>query len=232
MLRLESVTIQKGDFRLSGQFTLKQGHICVVLGPSGGGKSTLLEAVAGFEPIRSGGVFWGYQDITFAAPGARPIAMLFQDGNLFPHLTAEQNVGLGLTPNLRLSAQDQNAISQALQDVGLSGLETRKPAALSGGQQARVALARLMVQQRALILLDEPFAALGPALKAEMLTMVTDMARAKGTTVLMVTHEPQDARQVADEVILVAEGQAHPPVPTEEIFLNPPPALRDYLGQT
>ncbi|MEM7733227.1 MAG: ATP-binding cassette domain-containing protein [Pseudomonadota bacterium] len=232
MLKLEGVEIRKGDFHLSGQFTLKQGHIFAVLGPSGGGKSTLLEAVAGFEPVHAGRMSWNGQDITVAPPGARPIAMLFQDGNLFPHLTAAQNVGLGLRPNLRLSTQDHEAIARALQEVGLDGFADRKPASLSGGQQARVALARLTVQKRALILLDEPFAALGPALKAEMLNMVTDMARARGATVMMVTHEPQDAREVADEVVLVAEGQAHPPVPTEEIFMNPPPALRDYLGAT
>ncbi|MEO0773191.1 MAG: ATP-binding cassette domain-containing protein [Pseudomonadota bacterium] len=231
MLRLEDVNVQKGSFRLSGHFTLNQGHICAVLGPSGGGKSTLLEAVAGFEPIRTGRLFWDDQDITDAAPGQRPVAMLFQDGNLFPHLTAAQNVGLGLNPNLRLTADDQSRVTLALAEVGLTGMETRKPAALSGGQQARVALARLMVQQRALILLDEPFAALGPALKAEMLILVTDMARAKGATVLMVTHEPEDARRIAEKVILVAEGQAHPPVATEEIFANPPPALSDYLGK-
>lgn len=231
MLRLEDVDIQKGNFCLTGHFTAKLGHIYAVLGPSGGGKSTLLEAIAGFEPVRSGQISWDGKDITNIAPGVRPIAMLFQDGNLFPHLTAAQNVGLGLHPNLRLSTQDQETVMRALSEVGLDGMADRKPAALSGGQQARVALARLMVQQRVLILLDEPFAALGPALKAEMLTLVTDMARARGATVLMVTHEPQDARQTADEVILVADGQAHPPVPTDDIFTNPPSALRDYLGQ-
>ncbi|MEM6590127.1 MAG: ATP-binding cassette domain-containing protein, partial [Pseudomonadota bacterium] len=171
------------------------------------------------------------QDLTNVPPGDRPIAMLFQDGNLFPHLTAAQNVGLGLNPKLRLTNDDHRRVSNALTEVGLDGLGDRKPAALSGGQQARVALARLSVQKRALILLDEPFAALGPALKVDMLTLVTNLARARGATVLMVTHEPEDARHVADEVILVAEGRAHAPVATKEIFGNPPPALRDYLGQ-
>lgn len=231
MLRLESVEITKGEFRLSADFDLKQGRISSVLGPSGGGKSTLLEAIAGFQPSTAGRVVWGDMDITNTPPGERPVAMLFQDGNLFPHLSAAQNVGLGLRPNLRLSSTEQKTVSDALRDVGLDGLADRKPAALSGGQQARVALARLTVQQRPLILLDEPFAALGPALKFEMLGLVSDLARAREATVLMVTHEPEDARHIADDIILVAEGRAHPPVPTRQIFDNPPAALRDYLGQ-
>ena len=230
MLKLEQVHLSKGDFRLTADFTVEPGRIVAVLGPSGGGKSTLLEAVAGFLPVTHGHVLWQDRDITQNAPGDRPVAMLFQDSNLFPHLTAAQNVGLGIHPNLRLGASDHDAITSALRGVGLEGMEARKPAALSGGQQARVALARLTVQARDLFLLDEPFAALGPALKSEMLGLVKDIARARGATVLMVTHDPEDARLVADEVILVAVGQAHPPVPTHTIFEHPPEALRDYLG--
>ena len=101
---------------------------------------------------------------------------------------------------------------------------------MSGGQRARVALARVLVQRRALLLLDEPFAALGPALKAEMLDMVVDLAGETGATVLMVSHAPEDARRIADEVVLVAGGRAHPPVKTQALFDDPPEALRDYLG--
>lgn len=231
MLKLDGLEIVKGNFHLAGHFAVNQAQVVAVLGPSGGGKSTLLEAIAGFEAVHAGQIIWSEQDLTNVPPGDRPIAMLFQDGNLFPHLTAAQNVGLGLNPKLRLTNDDHRRVSNALTEVGLDGLGDRKPAALSGGQQARVALARLSVQKRALILLDEPFAALGPALKVDMLTLVTNLARARGATVLMVTHEPEDARHVADEVILVAEGRAHAPVATKEIFGNPPPALRDYLGQ-
>ena len=163
-------------------------------------------------------------------PGKRPVAMLFQDGNLFPHLTAAQNVGLGLDASLSLTGSDDLAVEAALARVGLAGLGERKPAQLSGGQQARVALARLLVQKRAILLLDEPFSALGPALKAEMLALVAELSRDIGATVLMVSHDPVDARLVADDVILVAEGIAHTPVATQQLFDNPPKALRDYLG--
>ncbi|MCZ7674779.1 MAG: ATP-binding cassette domain-containing protein [Roseovarius sp.] len=230
MLKLENCVIDNGGFFLAADLAVERGRIVAVIGPSGGGKTTLLEAIAGFLPVIEGAVLWRGRDITALAPGARPVAMLFQDGNLFPHLSAAQNVGLGLRPDLRLSRDQWQTVEDALARVGLSGLGQRKPAALSGGQRARVALSRLMVQHRDIMLLDEPFAALGPALKAEMLVLVAELARESGATVLMVSHEPEDARRIADEVIFVDGGQAHPPLGTKALFASPPDALRAYLG--
>jgi len=158
------------------------------------------------------------------------VSMLFQDNNLFPHLTVLQNVGIGMRPDLRLKTGDEQTILHALTQVGLAGYADRKPAALSGGQQSRVALARVLVADRPLVLLDEPFAALGPALKDEMLTLVRDVLVKAGKTVVMVTHDPQDAQAVADRVVLVADGEALAPVATQAIFEDPPEALRAYLG--
>ena len=231
MLKLENCVIDNGGFRLAADFTVERGRIVAVLGPSGEGKTTLLEAIAGFQPVIRGAISWRGAEITTLDPGARPVAMLFQDGNLFPHLTAARNVALGLRPNLRLTPAEWQTVEAALTRVGLAGLGGRKPAALSGGQRARVALARLMVQRRDILALDEPFAALGPALKAEMLALVAELARESGATVLMVSHAPEDARSVADEVIFVSDGRAEPPVKTANLFANPPAALRAYLGQ-
>ena len=163
-------------------------------------------------------------------PGKRPLAMLFQDGNTFPHLTADQNVALGVRPNGRLSRAEETRVQSALTRVGLSGLGARKPSELSGGQQSRVVLARILVQRRQVLLLDEPFAALGPALKAEMLDLVADLVAETETTLLMVSHDPGDARRIAGQTILVADDMARPPVATAQLFENPPAALRDYLG--
>jgi len=230
MLKLEDMELQKGSFRLSGAATILPGTRGAVIGPSGAGKSTLLEAVAGFQPLQSGRILWQGRDLGALAPGKRPVAMLFQDGNLFPHLTVRQNVNLGIDANRRLTPAEDARVAQAIARVGLSGLEERKPAALSGGQQSRAALARVLVQARDLLLLDEPFAALGPALKAEMLDLVAEIVAESGATLLMVSHDPKDARRIAEQVILVAEGRVHAPEPTAAMLDTPPPALRAYLG--
>ncbi len=230
MLKLDTCTISNGAFHLQADLSVDAGNSVAVIGPSGAGKSTLLEAITGFREISAGHICWKQQDLTKLAPGKRPIAMLFQDGNLFPHLTAEQNVALGLRPSGKLSQTEQDQVQAALERVGLAGMGARMPAELSGGQQSRVALARVLVQHRDLLLLDEPFAALGPALKAEMLDLVAELAAETGTTLLMVSHDPQDARRITRKAILVADGIAHPPAETHELLDNPPPALRQYLG--
>ena len=230
MLTLESLLIRQDTFVLRADLSLQAGTVAAVIGPSGAGKSTLLNVIAGFFAPVQGRVLWQGQDITTLPPAKRPISMLFQDNNLFPHLTAAQNVGLGIRPDLRLSQGDEQRVSDALRRVGLDGYGARKPGALSGGQQGRVALARVLVQRRPLILLDEPFAALGPALKAEMLDLVADLARETGATLLMVSHDPFDARRIAPLTILVAEGTALPPQPTDALLDNPPPSLAVYLG--
>ena len=230
MLTLESLVIRQDTFVLRADLSLQAGTVAAVIGPSGAGKSTLLNVIAGFFAPVQGRVLWQGQDITTLPPAKRPISMLFQDNNLFPHLTAAQNVGLGIRPDLGLSQGDEQRVSDALRRVGLDGYGARKPGALSGGQQGRVALARVLVQRRPLILLDEPFAALGPALKAEMLDLVADLARETGATLLMVSHDPFDARRIAPLTILVAEGTALPPQLTDALLDNPPPSLAAYLG--
>jgi len=154
--------------------------------------------------------------------------VLLQDTNLFPRLTIAQEVGLGWRPDLRLDAAQGAGVKAVLEQVGLAGFEARKPGALSGGQQSRAALARVLLADRPIVLLDEPFAALGPGLRAEMLALMR--VTLTGRTVLMVTHDPADAQSVADQVILVADGQAQGPVETAALFANPPVALSDYLG--
>lgn len=230
MLQLDHLQIKQGDFSLDANWQTPAGARIALIGPSGAGKSTLLAALGGFLAPSAGRVLWQGQDITGQAPGKRPITMLFQDQNLFPHLTITQNLGLGIAPNLRLTAADHNRISDALARTGLAGMGDRKPAQLSGGQQSRAALARALLRAKPILMLDEPFAALGPALKSEMLALVSEVADETEATVLMVTHDPQDALHFAPLTCLVADGQALAPQPTEALLANPPPALAAYLG--
>ncbi|CUX83848.1 MAG: ABC-type thiamine uptake system ATPase component ThiQ [Roseibaca calidilacus] len=228
MLRLENVTIQQGGFHLRADFAVPQGAHVAVIGPSGAGKSTLLGAIAGFVP-HAGKIAWRGAALP-QDPGARPVSILFQDNNLFPHLSVFDNVALGLKPGLRLSPRERAQVSDALAHVGLAGMEMRRPAELSGGQHSRVALARTLIRARPIVLLDEPFAALGPALKADMLALVAQIVAKTGATLLMVSHDVADARAICDQTVLVAEGVAHPPQGTGQLLDNPPPELRAYLG--
>ncbi|WP_170464890.1 thiamine ABC transporter ATP-binding protein [Ruegeria arenilitoris] len=230
MLKLDRCVIENGSFTLSADIEIETGANVAIIGPSGAGKSTLLETIAGFRDLKKGQILWDGARISNLLPGQRPLAMLFQDGNLFPHLTAAQNVALGLRPNGRLTTDEEAQVLSALDRVALPGFGDRRPAELSGGQQSRVALARVLVQHRALLLLDEPFAALGPALKAEMLDLVAGLVAETDTTFLMVSHDPQDARRIAGQTVLVADEVVHAPAQTETLFDNPPPSLRAYLG--
>ena len=230
MLTLEDVTVIQNDFRLSADFSVPTGARVGILGPSGAGKSTLLAVIAGFIQPDTGRILWQGSDLTSIPPGKRPLSILFQDQNLFPHLSVADNAGLGLNPSLRLSVGDRDRVHAALSRVGLEGFGSRKPGTLSGGQQTRVALARALLQERPLMLLDEPFAALGPALKGEMLDLVAELVGETGATVLMVSHDPADARRFADQTVFIADSLAHPPQPTARLLDNPPPQLAAYLG--
>lgn len=228
-LTLDKLHIRQDGFTLTADWSVPKGARVAVIGPSGAGKSTLLSTIAGFLAPEAGRILWDGAAMDRLAPGERPLSILFQDGNLFPHLSVAQNLGLGLAPNLRLSAPQKAAVTQVLAEVGLADKASRKPGALSGGEQSRVALARALLRARPLLLLDEPFAALGPALKSQMLDLVDRIAGQTGATVLMVTHDPQDARQLCPLTVVVADGLASAPAPTTALLDDPPPVLRAYL---
>jgi thiamine transport system ATP-binding protein len=230
VLQLDHLALVQGGFRLAADWSAPPGARIAVMGPSGAGKSTLLSAIAGFLAPARGRILWQGQDLAGIAAGKRPVTILFQDQNLFPHLTVAQNLGLGLRPDLRLTAGDRARIDRALERTGLAGLGPRRPAQLSGGQASRAALARALLRARPILLLDEPFAALGPALRAEMLALVREVADDTGALVLMVTHDPKDAIALGGQTAFVADGIARAPVDTAALLADPPQALRDYLG--
>ena len=212
-------------------FSVAVGERLAIMGASGSGKSTLLHVLAGFETPLTGSIAFTGVDMMSSEPAARPVSILFQDNNLFGHLTVAQNTGLGIAPRLTLSKTENEAVEQALSNVGLNGFGRRLPSELSGGERQRAALARCLLRNKPILLLDEPFAALGPALKADMLALVDDVVAETGATLLMVTHDPNDARGHSDLVVFVDDGVAHAPIATADLFANPPAALRAYLGQ-
>ena len=229
MLELKNLHITQNDFSLAANFSITPDQTTAIIGPSGGGKSTLLLALAGFIPF-TGRLRWRGAGISSLPPAERPVSMLFQEHNLFPHLTIRQNTGLGLSPGLKLSATQNAQIEAALERVGLAGRGPDLPGALSGGQRQRAALACALLRQKPLWLLDEPFAALGPALRQDMLALVEEIRAEQNATLLLVTHNPEDAKRIALDCVFVEQNQARPPVNSRELFANPTPALKAYLG--
>jgi len=205
-IRLEKIALQLGTKRFSFDIAMTDGAITAVTGPSGSGKSTLLNLIAGFEIPESGRILIAGEDVTHAHPSKRPISLVFQDNNLFAHLDLVTNIGLGVDPSLKLSREDRVRISQSLERVGLAGFETRKPGTLSGGERQRAAFARVLVRKRPVLLMDEPFAALDPELRSSMASLLLDLHRETGNTVVIVSHDRAEVQKLADVVVAVDDG--------------------------
>lgn len=227
-LELRLRGLRDRSFALSGGFSVPRGAMMALIGPSGGGKSTALDVIAGFVDADAQVMIDG-RDAASLPPAARPVSMLFQEHNLFPHLPVLDNVALGADPSWRPGRAARAKAAEALEAVGLGGLGARLPAALSGGQRSRAALARALIRARPVLLLDEPFAALGPGMRGDMLALVRSLQARAGTTVVLVTHDPDEARS-ADLAAVAAEGRITEAAPSAALFADPPPALRTWLG--
>ncbi len=231
MIRLADVTFRYEDMEMYFDAVFTAASFTAIIGPSGGGKSTLLNLIAGFETPVSGVVEIDGAEVGALPPDRRPVSMIFQDNNVFGHLDVWTNVALGISPRLALSAEDRERIDTALADVGLVSFKQRKPDELSGGERQRVAVARALVRDRPVLLLDEPFAALGPALRRDMLDLVTAMQKARRLTVVMVSHQPEDAQYAASHTAYLEAGRIVALRPTAELFAATDiPGLAAYLG--
>ena len=187
---------------------LPDGEVLAVLGPSGCGKSTLLRAVAGLEPADAGRIAWDGRDLAGVPTHKRGFALMFQDGQLFSHLTVARNVGYAL--RLRRAPRTAERVEELLELVGLAGYAARLPSTLSGGERQRVALARSLAVEPRLILLDEPLSALDAGLRERLAGDLREILRAAGTTALMVTHDHEEAFAVADRLAVMRDGQGRP----------------------
>jgi len=220
-----------GETRFRFDMAIEAGTIAALMGASGSGKSTLLALIAGFEAPASGDVLIGGKAVTHTPPAERPVSMVFQENNLFGHLDVAANVGLGRSPRLRLSPGDRDDVSAALARVGLAGKERRLPRELSGGERQRVALARVLVRDRPVLLLDEPFASLGPALRQDMVSLLKALHAERGMTVLIATHHPDDAAALAERIVFLDEGRVAAQGATGWFFgEDGPEAFRRYVG--
>ena len=182
------------------------GSVTAVLGPSGSGKSTLLRAVAGLEPPASGSITYDGRDLARTPTHKRGFALMFQDGQLFPHQTVGRNVGYALRLRHRSAREIEDRVAELLELVGLVGYRDRMPATLSGGERQRVALARSLAVEPRMLLLDEPLSALDRDLRERLAGELHDILTRAGTTALLVTHDQEEAFAIADRLAVLRSG--------------------------
>ena len=231
MIKLENAGFRYEDMVMNFDLQVAQGELVGIIGPSGAGKSTLLSLIAGFDDPVSGRISIDGADMEGVAPDQRPVSMIFQDHNSFAHLDVWTNVALGVSPDLKLDPQQHERVDGALARVGLSDFRTRKPTELSGGERQRIAIARALVRDKPVLLLDEPFTALGPALRREMLDLIKEIQKERKLTVLMITHQPEDAKYAASRIAFVQNGRIAHVLPTKQFFAASAPAeIGDYLA--
>src|ERR671918_751108 len=222
MIRLEGVTKRFGATTAVDEASLciDYGEVVALLGPSGCGKTTLLRLIAGFEDPDGGTVDVAGRRVagrgTWVPPEQRRVGMVFQDYALFPHLTVAENVGFGLPRRARAGR-----VAELLAIVGLDGLGGRYPHELSGGQQQRVALARALAPSPELVLLDEPWSNVDPFLRESLRKEVAEIIRPLGVTVLLVTHDREEAFSLADRIALMRDGAVVQEGTSEEIYFAP-----------
>ena len=233
MLQLENVTVRydRVPAVVEVSLDLADGEVLAVLGPSGCGKSTLLRAVAGLETPSAGAIRWDGRDLAGVATHRRGFALMFQDGQLFNHLTVARNVGYALRIRRTRAPEVARRVEELLALVGLEGYGGRLPATLSGGERQRVALARSLAVDPRLILLDEPLSALDAGLRERLAGDLREILRTAGTTALMVTHDHEEAFTVADRLAVMRAGRVVQVGAIEEVWRAPAdPETALFLG--
>ncbi len=212
MLHLDAVCFQHTPDTDPYRFNLSvaRGTITAISGRSGSGKSTLLDLIAGFLLPSSGHLYWHDQEITALAPDKRPVTTVFQKNNLFEHRNTVDNVVVGIDPSVPSAGPAVARAREILASVGLSKFEKQRVSNLSGGQQQRVALARALIRASGVILLDEPFSALDTETRSHMLSLVRQIADQSSRAIIMVTHDINDSKAIADEHFHLAHGELQP----------------------
>jgi thiamine transport system ATP-binding protein len=240
VINFKQVSCCLGEQQFYYDLQIPLGQVVAIMGASGSGKSTLLNLLAGFIQLQTdtsqktdtSQILLGDQRIDQLEPAQRPVTSLFQEHNLFAHMSVFNNLALGVRPSLKLTIDEIAQVESALNQVGLKGLGSRLPKQLSGGQRQRVALGRALVRRKPLLLLDEPFSALDPALRQEMAALVKRLSEQQQLTVLLVTHEPKDALELAETVVFIADGRVHWQGSSKDFLQQKDSHIQAYLGQS
>ena len=235
MISTENVTKRWGEFTALDDVSVEiaSGSLTALLGPSGSGKSTLLRVIAGLEVPDGGRVVLDGADVTMLAPQKRGIGFVFQHYAAFKHLTVRENVAFGLRIRKRPKAEVAAKVDELLGVVGLEGFQSRFPGQLSGGQRQRMALARALAIEPAVLLLDEPFGALDAKVRAELRAWLRRLHDEVHVTTVLVTHDQEEAMDVADRIVVINEGRVEQAGAPRELYDHPGNGfVMSFLGPT
>lgn len=214
-------------------FEIEKGKLIGLLGPSGGGKTTILRMLAGLEEPDSGDILFHGQKVNHLPPQARGIGFVFQNYALFRHMTVYDNIAFGLTVQKRSKQEIKARVTELVELTGLKGLEKRLPHQLSGGQRQRVAFARAIAPEPQLLLLDEPFAAIDAKVRKELRTWLKDMINRVGITTIFVTHDQEEAVEVADQIMIINQGALEQQGAPIDIYQHPQtPFVAGFIGES
>lgn len=231
MLELDHLKVQFDGTQVDFTLKVENGEWLAIIGPSGAGKTTLLNLIGGFLTPMSGTLAHNGTDLLALPPASRPVTTLLQEHNLFAHMTAAQNVGLGFDPGLKLNQTQKDGVADALDQVGLSRRAQAGPGEMSGGERQRVALARALVRRKPLLLLDEPLGQMDPALRSDTLRLISTIREKHNLTVLMVLHTPAEAIDFVDRFVFIGGGKvAASFAPADLTSRHLPTDVLDYLG--
>ena len=233
-VELKHINKNFGDFQASKDvsFSIEQGSLAALLGPSGSGKTTILRMIAGLETPDSGDIIIDGQRVNDTSPSERGIGFVFQNYALFRYMTVYENIAFGLEVKKAPKAEIKQRVEELIELIGLQGMEKRYPNQLSGGQRQRVAFARALAPNPKLLLLDEPFAAIDAKVRKELRTWLRDMIYQVGITSIFVTHDQDEAVEVADQIIVTNLGRVEQVGTPRAIYKNPQtPFVAEFIGQ-
>jgi len=222
MIKINNLSVSLGNFNLYNiNLEIEENSFFVLMGPTGAGKTVLLEAIAGLTPIRSGSIFIGSRDVTKLPPEKHGVSIMYQDNSLFPHLNVMENIRYGLKYHKTDKDKSDKRIDELIEQLGLSSLLNRLPLNLSGGELQRVSLARALAVDPKIVLLDEPLSALDPNFRYELRQMLKDLHKSTNVTFLMVTHDFGEAISLAEKAAIMNGGRIVQTGTIDEIFQKP-----------
>jgi ABC-type Fe3+/spermidine/putrescine transport system ATPase subunit len=222
MIELDRLSIEVGPAGIRDlSLAIKPKTWTFIIGPSGAGKTLILEAIAGLHAVEGGRILKRGADVSGLPPEKRGIALVYQDYSLFPHMTVGENIGFGLKQGGKTRNEQEQIVSDLLNRFRLLPLRDRYPGTLSGGEQQRVAIARALAVQPEILLLDEPFAALDPQIREDHILLMQQIRRERGLTIIQVSHSREEAFALADQVAVIMDGRLVQVGTCEEVFFRP-----------